>query len=465
MADGVKKINEWIMKEGRVIGITKDISASKFEGGTFFVHPNQGTLKYNNVDNAGNKSWKKFVPVTIFDEKTIVRSLLDDKVINESKLEDFCVTTNKIADDSIVSKKLKNSCIITEKIADLNVTTEKLADYVVTEYKIRDYSVSTNKIKNLAVTTDKIALKNVINNHIADDTIKNEKLFSKTIDNTKIKDLTVIESLLGPDSVTSTKIKELAIKSSHIDINQVKTTHVLDRNITGPKVATNCLKDEHMMDNSINANKLMDGSLKTDKIADLNVTNSKIAKNAVDMDKLESNLQGLIKDAIRVEGANNTATVKGNLKVNGNIDATGNITGVKVYNPVFADVAEAYFPTMKVEPGDAVCLLPCGSLLVEPLSATNAHLFLGFVSDQYAACYGAVEEELKSGVKTAVALTGRIPVKMDTTHEDARVGSYIGISNGKIVAYKQAINYFYKPQTAIGRIIDVIDDKTALVQI
>ena len=41
MSDGIKKINEWIMKDGRIIGITKDISASKFEPGTFFINPQE----------------------------------------------------------------------------------------------------------------------------------------------------------------------------------------------------------------------------------------------------------------------------------------------------------------------------------------------------------------------------------------------------------------------------------------
>ena len=75
MADGVKKINELIMKEGRILGITKNIAASKFEGGTFFVDPNNGTLKYNSVDASGSKAWRKFSPSKIFDDLSITRSL------------------------------------------------------------------------------------------------------------------------------------------------------------------------------------------------------------------------------------------------------------------------------------------------------------------------------------------------------------------------------------------------------
>ena len=465
MADGVKKINEWIMKDGRVIGITRDITASKFEPGTFFVNPQEGILKYNNVSAAGAKSWQKFLPTKIFDENTITRPLLVDSIINSSKIEKDAVTESKILNGSIVNSKLALNSVTTDKITDLNVTTEKLAEYCVTEYKLRNNAVTEPKILDLAVTSSKIRPLNVLNTHIANNTIRVDKLYDKTITNDKIADGTIIEKLLDNNSVTESKIKDLAIKSKHIDYNQVKTIHILDRNITGPKIATNSLKNEHMIDNSINANKLINTSITTDKLADRSITNAKLEDGSVDRDKLEKTLKSLIDESIRVEGTNQTATVKGNLKVNGNIDATGNITGARVYNPVFADLAEAYIPTMPINVGEAVCLTPCGNLLVEPLNKTNSNLFIGFVSDQYAACYGATPEELKDGEKVAIALKGRIPVKMDTTKTDVKVGSFIGIENGEIIAYKQAINYFCRPQTSIGRIIDIIDKNTALVQI
>lgn len=465
MSDGIKKINEWIMKDGRVIGITKDITASKFEPGTFFVNPQEGILKYNNMSSTGTKSWTKFLPTKIFDDSTITRNLLTDNIINSVKIEDDAVITSKIKNGAIVNAKLAQNCVTTDKITDLHVTTEKINDYAVNEYKIRNSSVTEDKLRDLAVTSSKIKQLNILNSHIADETIKQDKLFNKTITNAKIANDTITEALLTKDSVTDPKIKSLAIKSRHIDYNQVLTTHILDRNITGTKVAKNSLSDEHMIINSINADKLSNGTVITDKLKDRAVTNAKIADNSVDMDKLESTVRTLINESIRVEGVNQVATVKGNLSVQGNITATGNITGAKVFNPVFADIAEAYVPTMKLEVGEAVCLTPCGNLLVQPLSKTNAHLFLGFVSDQYAACYGATEEELQSGEKVAIALTGRIPVKMDTTKENVKVGAFIGIANGEIVAYKQAINFYCKPQTSIGRILQIIDKNTALVQI
>lgn len=465
MADGVKKINEWIMKDGRVIGVTKDITAAKFEPGTFFVNPQEGILKYNNISSAGTKSWQKFLPTKIFDENTITRTLLIDDIINTSKLENNAVTEPKILNGAVTNIKLANNSISTEKIIDLNVTTEKINNLAVTEYKLRNDSVTELKIKDLAITSSKISPLNVLNTHIADNTIRVEKIFDKTITSNKIADHAIIENLLANKCVTENKIKDLAIKTKHIDYNQVQTIHLADRNITGNKIATNCLKDEHMMANSINANKLIDTSIITNKLADRCVTNAKIADRSIDRDKLEGTLKSLIDESIRVEGVNQTATVKGNLKVNGNIDATGNITGARVYNPVFADLAEAYIPTMNVEVGDAVCLIPCGNLLVEPLNKFNSHLFLGFVSNQYASCYGGSSEELESGEKVAIALKGRIPVTMDTTNPDVKIGSFIGIENGEIIAYKQSINYFCKPQTSIGRIIDIINPNSALVQI
>lgn len=465
MSDGIKKINEWIMKDGRIIGITKDISASKFEPGTFFVNPQEGILKYNNISDSGVKSWTKFLPSKIFDDGTITRNLLIDNIINSSKLEDDAVISSKIKNGAVINSKLGQNSVTTDKIMDMHVTTDKLDNFAVNEYKLRNDAVTEPKIKDLAVSSSKIKPLNILNNHIADETIKGDKLFNKTITNKKIADGTIVEKLLANDSVTESKIKSSSIKSKHIDYNQVKTVHILDRNVTGVKIEKASLKDEHMISNSINADKLMNGTINTDKYIDRSITNSKLADRSVDMDKLDSNVQSLINESIRVEGATQTATVKGNLKVNGNIDATGNITGAKVFNPVFADIAEAYIPTMDIKVGEAVCLVPCGELLVEPLNGSNAHLFLGFVSDQYASCYGATPEEIESGDKVAVALTGRIPVKMDTTSVDAKIGAFLGIENGKIVPYKQAINFFCKPQTSIGRILKIIDENTALVQV
>lgn len=467
MADGVKKINEWIMKEGRVIGITKDISASKFEGGTFFVHPNEGTLKYNNVSTTGTKSWQKFLPIKIFDDLTIKRSLIDNEAINESKLANGAVTTAKIADNSISTNKLQKNCVTTEKISNLHVTTEKINDYAITEHKILKSAVTTDKIKNLAVTSDKIEKLNVLNTHIAEGTIRNSKLFNKTITNEKIEDRTIITSLLADNCVVASKIKQEEIYGRHIAPLNVTTAHIANRNVTATKVALDCLKDEHMVRNSINGDKLIENTIPGDKYKDLSITNRKIADKTIVIDKLEANLQSLIKDAIRVEGATNKATVKGNLQVNGNIEATGTITGSRVYNPVFADIAEAYVPVVKdMAIGQAVCLTPCGGLKVEPLTEYNAHMFIGFISDQYAACYGATPKQIESGDLVAVALTGRIPVKMDTTHKDMRIGAFIGIEKGEILPFPDySTNCYCVPTSSIGRVIDIIDEETALVQV
>lgn len=446
MSDGVKKINEWIMKEGRVIGITKDISAAKFEGGTFFVHPNEGMLKYNNVDNTATKAWKKFVPSVIFDEKTIVRSLLADAVINEVKLEDYCVANKKYKDNSISDTKLQKDSVTTPKIKDLNVTTEKYANYSVNEHKLKDDSVTTPKLRNLCITSDKYALLSITNNHVANGSLKNEKLFNKTITHEKIADLTVLEKLIANNAVTEFKIKESAIKSKHIAINEVKTQHVLDRNILGIKIAKNCLSDEHIVLNSVNGNKLIDGSLKTINYSDLSITNNKIANQAIDMDKLDKSVQSLIKDSIRVEGANSTATVKGHLKVNGNIDATGSISGIRTYNPVFADVAEAYMPKEKLEPGDAVCLSLEGGLKVEKLTIHNGDRFLGFVSDQYATVFGATPDELRFGKKVAITLIGRIKIKSKET--SANIGDFVYIVNGQVKFYSG------RCASAVGRVLE-----------
>lgn len=462
MADGVKKVNESILKDGRVICITKDISANKFEGGTLYIHPNLGVLKYNNIDSTGTKTWKKFSPVNIFEEKSITRILLADNIINESKIENNAVTESKIKDLNVTQRKLARNSVSTDKIVDLNVTREKVADLAINDIKLADSSVTTPKLRNLCVTTDKIAIETILNNNIANSTIMNSKLANKTITHEKIANQTIIEELLGNQSVSDIKIKNQAVLDRHIASNQIKEIHLTDRCVTATKVATKSLSDQHFVVNSVKGDKLLNDSTSGDKLIDLSITNRKIANNAIDMEKLTNNVQSLINESIRVEGPNNTATVKGNLKVNGNIDASGNITGVKVFNPVFADLAEAYIPATPMQPGDAVCLCKCGGLRIEKLNAYNTSRFIGFISDNYASCFGAREEELATGSKVAVALAGRIPVNV-TNSEHFKIGDFIGILCDKIVDIPMMEKrLFNKPESAIGRVIDIIDKNTIL---
>lgn len=458
MADGVKKINENIMKDGRILGITKDVPAQNFEGGTLYINPSLGQLKYNNVSSTSAKAWMKFLPKNIFDEKTITRNLLEDYIINDIKIENGAVKTDKLYNYAVTNIKLANNSVSTEKIINLHVTTEKINDLAVTENKIKNLSVSTSKLKDSSVTSDKIAQLSVLNNHVANATLKNEKLFNKTLTHEKIANGTIIESLIATDAVSETKIKGLSIKSKHIDSNQVKTIHILDRNVTGSKIATATLKDEHFILNNVNADKLLNGSIKESKYEDLSITGRKIQNGAIDFQKLDQTTKNLITESIRVEGADQTATVKGNLKVNGNIVATGNITGAKVFNTVFADIAEGYSVVGEIpKPGEAVCLVPEGGLKVEKLNEHNSHLFLGFVSDNFAACYGCSEEELKDGTKVAVALKGRIPIKIDT--KDLIVGCGIGLmARGEFFTIHD-----YRSSSSICRVLDIIDENTALV--
>lgn len=465
MADGVKKINELIMKEGRVIGITKNISASKFDGGTLFIDPNEGILQYNNISGTGAKSWEKFLPTKIFDDLTIRRSLLENNIINASKLENNSVIESKIKDGVVSTNKIKNNAITTEKITDLHVTSEKINNLAITEYKIRDGAVTKDKIKDSAIDGNKIAKLSINANHITDQAVTNAKIYNKTITNAKIANGTITTGLLEDDCVTSAKLGDNQVLSNHIAQLNVKTAHIADRNVTGVKIAKETIKNEHFSNNTLDAIKLLDNSIGEYKYKDLSIGGTKIKDDTISINKLDSSLESLIVDAIRVDGTNNTATVNGNLKVDGNITATGNITGAKVFNPVFADIAEAYVPTAKFEVGQAVCLSEEGGLKVEALTKDNAHMFLGFVSDQYAACYGATPEQIESGELIAVALTGRIPVIMDTTHNNARVGAYVGIEEGKVLPFPYYNRHHCVPTSSVGKIIDIIDEKTALVKI
>ena len=467
MADGVKKINEWIMKDGRTIILTLDnITANKMEGGTLRVLPSQGNLHYVNIDSTGAKTWKKFEPVNIFDSKSITSDLLADGCVTNPKLAIDSVTSDKIVNQNITTDKIKNLAVTSDKLASNSVISDKLASNSVTTDKIASGAVTSSKIGNSAVTSDKIAVGNVLTTHLAERTILKDRIKRKELTNEEIADGTIINSLMAANSIYSSNIKAGEVKEANLATNAVTNAKIMAGAVYGNKIPTNGIEDVHIReltgskinDNTIPANKLMKNSVVTSNIADLNVT----------MAKLDSNVQANINNAIRVVASQNidnatvtnAAWVKGSLyvlnpsgansllKVKGDIEATGDITGARVFNPCFADVAEAYVPTEDVKIGDPVSLSLEGDLKIEKLNSKNKDRFLGFVSDDYAAIFGATREELRDKKKVAVTLIGRIKISMNKECEGT-IGDFVRVSScGEIKISKTRCN------DCVGRLLE-----------
>lgn len=465
MADGIKKINEWLLKDGRTLNVTRKIDATKLEGGTQFIDYNAGTIKYVGLSATGTKEWKYYDPMLVFLPQSVKTNLIADKNITTAKINDLAVTTAKIDNSAVVEGKIATNAVTETKILNSSVTRNKVADGAINDVKLATNSVTEIKILNGSVTSDKIAALTIIDNNIADNTIRNVKLASKTIENNKIKDNTLIESLFTNSSVSTRVIEDAAVVESKLAINSVTTGKVKDRNITGPKVAINALNTEHI--ESLDAGRLINNSITEPKYKDGSVSTRAIANKAVSMDKVNDNVADLINRSIRVEKTQtidnvvqaDTAWCKGhlilkqpvsgnaNLTVNGNITATGTVTATKCYNPVFADLAEAYIPLETVKPGDAVCLSKYGGLKIEKLNKFNQDRFIGFVSDEFATCYGATEDEIKSGKKVPVTLIGRINI--NAHNEEANVGDYVYIINGQVKLLPG------RTHEAVGRVLEV----------
>ena len=141
MANGVKKINEYVMKDGRAIILTEKIDSSVIPGGTLFINPSTGELNYNSLNKDGKFNWIKFDPAIIFNKLSIVTDLYANSSIVTDKYRDLSITTPKLANDAVVTSKIKDLNITTAKYANSSVTTEKLNNSSVTTEKEIEYFI------------------------------------------------------------------------------------------------------------------------------------------------------------------------------------------------------------------------------------------------------------------------------------------------------------------------------------
>lgn len=463
MANGVKKINEWIMKDGRTINITTKIDAQNLEGGTLFINPSSGLLNYVNLDAASTKTWKKFDPVVIFEPQTIVTSLIKNKNVTTDKIADRNITTIKIAKENVTNEEIGLQQVYTKNIKDLHVTREKINDRAVNSIKIAQLGVTTENLAEPCVNGRKIHPYSITDGHVDDNTLTNRVLFDKTITHEKIANLTIISDLLAKDSVITDKIKRNAVVEEKIAPDSINVNHLQENSVSTAKIINGNVINEKIAD--LDGSKIWRESITDVKLHDNAVINRTIKNEAISYNKLDANLKDLTDRSIRVDASQtigsetvaNTAWVKGhllvkmptsgnaNLKVHGDIVATGTVTATKCYNPVFADLAEAYIPTEEVKPGDAVSLSLKGGLKVEKLTFENQDRFIGFVSDEYATVFGATPDELRYGKKIAVTLVGRIKIKANGS---ANIGDYVYIANGEPTFSKT------RTATSVGRVLE-----------
>ena len=483
MANGIRKINEHIFKDGRTLNITHDVPASKLEAGTLKVGPVNGQFLFVQMDRDGHKEFKKFDPNIMFEANSINTGIIGDFQIVTQKIKDLSVTTPKLANSSVTNIKYEDLSISSNKLMDNSVITSKVLNGAITNPKIIDLAVTTSKLFQRCVTSEKIATSNVLNEHLAVNQIRNDKLFNLTVDYTKIKPYTIrggerttidgtsFNGQIAEHSLTDFNMMESCIRERALEPSAVTHSKIMDNSIYASKIKELSVIDRHIgnvsgtkvVNNTISDIKLMMNSVTTSKVKDKNITRA----------KLEDSIQTLMDEWIRVkpsqvifsETKTNTAWVKGNLlvrddssasanvelKLHGNANITGNVTAAKCFNPVFADLAEGYIPVGKIEAGEPVALCKEGGLKVEKLNIHNYQRFFGFASDEYATVFGASDEELRTGKKIAITLVGRIKVKLQDL--DAKVGDFLCFTDGSFTTYPR------RHIDAIGRVLEDTTDE------
>lgn len=438
--DGVRKVNEYVIKDGRTLVMTVlSSNPQSLSGGTIYINPNTGDLQYLHVDDKYDKTWKKFTFENLFDNYSLDNNMILDNSISAVKLVDNTITADKLIDGIISTDKIANEAITTDKVLEIDAS--KIKNSSITTNKFIEGSIINSILADKTITNEKIADNTIIDELINDAAIKTRHLDKNIIEKANLKEKIVDHDILAANCIESDNITNYSILNNHLDNDCITNDKLADQSIFGTKIKNYAIKDIHI--NDMDGSKINDNSISNKKLMINSIDTNNILDNAITTNKLSKEIQNVLSNTLKLQNEIiyedtqylNTVLINGNMvlkdkntkcnfNIDGDIKATGNITGAKVFNPVFADIAEAYVPNEYMVPGDPVCLCKEGDLKIERLNKDNADRFLGFVSDQYATLFGGTKEEIDSGKKVAVTLTGRIKVKLGTGFK-ASIGEYI----------------------------------------
>lgn len=409
MSKGIKKISENVILDGRALTLTNGLITDNgvFPIGTLRCNPTTKGLEFK----AGENTFNKFDAAELLGDGSIIERLIATDAVTTNKIKNYNITTNKLADLSVT----------TQKLANLAVTEAKISNEAVTESKLAINSVSTSKLKDRSVTAIKIALKGVEEENYNDESVSTRALANASVTNTKLATNSVLTKHVKDLNITHEKLATGSVHGEVIPNKGIVTTHLNDDSVTTIKLANGAVTTAKIEDKQITEIKLADLSVSTRALINESVTNAKLADNSVGTsniidksvtnEKLSQPLQNTLRDAVLYEG--NDVNLRGNLHVKANIIAEGDIEGARVLNAVYMDLAEAYIPGEKLEPGDIVEMREDGKVYKATWRFIHDTAIVGVVSDEYAACYGATKKELENGSKIAVGLIGKVHVKVD----------------------------------------------------
>ena len=426
MADGIKKISENVIIDKRALVVT---DPNELDNDAISI----GALK-SDATNKGLKIKTSKNTYSLFDAEHFIMP----GSITTDLLKDKCVTEIKLADNSVSTIKIQNDAVTELKIADNSISTSKLQNGAVNEFKIADDSLKNSHYKDNSITNNKLADLTIEGNKIKDLTISTEKLADQCVTSFKIADNSILNKHLTKecvsnenlqkDSVFGDRIKNFSIQNQHLATNSVNTNNILNGAITSLKIADDSIRENHLSESSVSTNAIANNAVTTNKLADNSVTTPKLADKSVTKEKLAIDVVDLIGDPVMYNEDNNVNLRKDLTLDNGNISVpNGTVTAKKIYNAVFMDIAEAYDPKEGevYNPGDIVQLNEEGTLeRADLIHAAKNFPIVGIVSDEYACCYGATEEELEAGTKIAVGLIGKVHVNVTGP---IRLGDKVGL--------------------------------------
>ena len=453
---GMKKLDENVIAPYRSLTITNPnlIDNSNWQIGTLKCNPERAGLTYKS-DSAGNFSL--FDATYILAPNTVTSLIIQDGTIQTIDLSDKCVTNNKIADRTINHMKLQLQTLTDDEMAAQSITTRALKDKNITDEKIADVTITNRPLADRCVQYRNLDVNSVGTMHLLDNTVTENKLANESVSANKLKNSSVTYKKIVPYTIIGGEMTEIiengqrtmvqgniaqgTITGYNIANNSIIGTNIMTGTITnrcigdgeiyGEKIKPKSILYTHIADNTITGGQIANDTISTNNYKDKSITLAKLADevfskvaNAVTYDS-NGNVTMLMESASSCTVKIGSEDADGKSMANGSLRVYGDIRADRVYNMAYADLAEGYIPGEDLEPGDIVELREDGKVYKAYSNGLPA-VIVGVVSDEYATCYGASKEELEEGSKVAVALIGKVHVKIKGP---VRIGEPVKINN------------------------------------
>lgn len=486
MSTGIKKIDENVITPYRSLTITNPSlpDNTNWQVGTLKCNPTLRGLSYK-IDSVGNFDF--FDASYMLLENTVTSALIKDGTIQTIDLHDLCVTNDKVANRTINHIKMQMHTLTDEEMGNESVTTRALARQCVVDNEddtiskigyhtilnrsMADASIQYRNMCSNSVGTLQLLNNSVTNSKLSTDCVSSDKIRDNVVDWSKIEPYTIIggevteaikngqstmvQGRIAKATITNWNIQEHTINESNMMTGAVSNRAIGSGEIYGDKVKVKSIMTNHMSDRCIGSDQVMLQGLYTDNYKDQSVTKAKLATNVVDVIDNALTYDALGNVTILQEGKGSCDMVLGSKDIsgtsngNGSLRVYGNIQADRVYNMAYSDLAEGYVPGETLRAGDIVELREDGK--VYKAQHSDHSIIVGVISDEYAACYGATEKELKSGLKVAVGLIGKVhvnvngPVKIGQKISSDITNAGVGVASNKSAS-------------AIGHALETIND-------